>query len=180
MTLPYFKYHPDPVHTGSVISSDKSCVVCNLVRGFIYIGPVYVRGVFESPICPWCISSGEAHRKFGLEFQDASMVGGGGQWDEVSIEILDEVTLRTPGFCGWQQEKWFTHCNDAAAFLGPMGYKDLKELDNAALASFKQALGISDEKWEKLFHDLDRDGSPTAYLFQCLHCDVYGGYTDCD
>lgn len=180
MSLPYFKYHPDPIQTGSVTSSDKVCAVCNLSRGYIYTGPVYVRGGFEKPICPWCISDGAAHNKFGLEFQDASMVGGGGQWDEVSLEVINEVTLRTPGFCGWQQEQWFTHCHDAAAFLGPVGYKELRTLDKTALKSFKQSLHLPEESWEKLFHDLDRDGSPTAYLFQCLHCGYFGGYTDCD
>ena len=40
-TLPAFRYHPDPVDTGSVTVSDAKCVVCNERRGFIYAGPVY-------------------------------------------------------------------------------------------------------------------------------------------
>jgi len=35
------------------------------------------------------------------------------------------------------------------------------------------------EDWQYYFGMLDRDGSPTAYVFQCLHCGRYLGYSDC-
>ena len=37
--------------------------------------------------------------------------------ESVSDEIVAEVAYRTPGFTGWQQERWFTHCA-AGEFLG--------------------------------------------------------------
>ena len=32
--------------------------------------------------------------------------------------MLDEITQRTPGFTGHQQEHWLYHCGDGAAFIG--------------------------------------------------------------
>ncbi len=34
--------------------------------------------------------------------------------------------------------------------------------------------------WQTFFDALERDGSPTAYVFQCLLCGKYGAYQDCD
>lgn len=39
MTLPKFKYHPDPVATGHLVESDTACACCGQVRGYIYTGP---------------------------------------------------------------------------------------------------------------------------------------------
>jgi uncharacterized protein CbrC (UPF0167 family) len=51
-TLPIFRYHPDPVGTGSVEPSSTTCVGCGRERGFIYTGPVYAIDEFQSEICP--------------------------------------------------------------------------------------------------------------------------------
>jgi uncharacterized protein CbrC (UPF0167 family) len=39
----------------------------------------------------------------------------------VPDSVVREVVERTPGFFGWPQERWFTCCGDAAAFIGPAG-----------------------------------------------------------
>ena len=65
-------------------------------------------------ICPWCIADGTAAARFGAAFTDAAGVGGYGDWDDVPPSVVDEVSQRTPGFTGWQQERWWTHCGDAA------------------------------------------------------------------
>jgi uncharacterized protein CbrC (UPF0167 family) len=58
-----------------------------------------------------------------------------------------------------------THCDDAAAFLGPVGYREL--LDHPeTLAGLRGEMGDDGVK------DLSKDGSPTAYLFRCRHCGV--------
>ncbi|WP_264169817.1 CbrC family protein [Burkholderia cepacia] len=41
MSLPAFRYHPDPLATGSVIRSDARCVCCGDARGYVYAGPVH-------------------------------------------------------------------------------------------------------------------------------------------
>ncbi|MCP4306259.1 MAG: CbrC family protein [bacterium] len=39
--LPSFRYHPDPIATGSIRPSDEAvCRRCSRNRGFIYVGPV--------------------------------------------------------------------------------------------------------------------------------------------
>ena len=59
-----------------------------------------------------------------------------------------------------------THCDDAAAFLGPVGYPELQR--------HPQALELlqSEDHSADWLQDLSRDGSPTAYLFRCRHCGV--------
>ncbi|ALX16434.1 hypothetical protein P350_32710 [Burkholderia cepacia JBK9] len=34
--------------------------------------------------------------------------------------------------------------------------------------------------WERFLAALDKDGSPAAYVFRCIHCGEPGGYPDCD
>lgn len=39
--LPQFRYHPDPVGTGSIVADEVSCVSCEQRRPYTYTGPVY-------------------------------------------------------------------------------------------------------------------------------------------
>ncbi|MCB1753724.1 MAG: CbrC family protein, partial [Gammaproteobacteria bacterium] len=95
-------------------------------------------------------------------------------------EIKEEVSFRTPGFSGWQQERWWTHCNDAAAFLGVAGKNEIEEYGEELVAEVKKETGYNDEEWNYYFKSMDKNGSPTAYIFRCLHCGKLGGYSDCD
>jgi uncharacterized protein CbrC (UPF0167 family) len=179
MKLPTFKYHPDPISTGSIEPSDVSCTACGLARGFIYKGPVYAVKELDDLLCPWCIADGTAHEKFDAEFVDVEGVGGYGDWEEVSPEIVSEVAFRTPGFSGWQQERWFTHCEDAGEFLGPAGRKELDSFGSEAISAIQEESGLDGEEWDDYLEALDRDGGPTAYIFRCRHCGALGGYSDC-
>lgn len=180
-TLPTFKYHPDPVKTGSIEPSPAKCVCCGRARGYIYTGPVYAVGEYHESICPWCIADGSAHEKLDASFHDESGVGGGGMWDEVPEEVVEEVAFRTPGFSAWQQEQWWTHCGDAAQFLGRAGRAELAAAGPQAIAAIQESTGLEEgEEWDEFFAALDKDGSPTAYLFRCSKCGQLGGYQDCD
>jgi uncharacterized protein CbrC (UPF0167 family) len=181
MNLPQFKYHPDPLATGSVERSDATCVCCGQKRGFIYTGPVYAEEELYDRICPWCIADGSAQAKLGAEFTDAAGVGGC-PWDEVPGEVVAEVAYRTPGFCGWQQERWWTHCGDAAEFLGLAGGKEVEAYGPELIESLRDDAGLTenDEEWNRYYRALDKEGSPTAYVFRCRHCGRLGGYSDCD
>src|SRR5579871_4660279 len=136
MALPHFQYHPDPLATGSIVPSDTPCACCSAARGYVYVGPVYAEEELVECLCPWCIADGSAHERFNAEFVDAAGVGGHGDCDPVSPEVVEEVAFRTPGFSGWQQERWWTHCGDAAAFLGPAGWKELQAYGPEAVAAF--------------------------------------------
>jgi uncharacterized protein len=176
MTLPKFTYHPDPLHTGSLVASSASCICCGQARGYVYTGAVYGENELNGKICPWCIADGSAHAKLGAEFTDRSGIGGYGSWGQVSEAICDEIVYRTPGFSGWQQEQWWTHCDDAAEFLGPVGYKEALALGGQLLDRLDCGLAGQDRKDH--IEALDRDHGPTGYAFRCRHCSKLGGYTD--
>jgi uncharacterized protein len=176
--LPKFRYHPDPLSTGSIVPSDAICRACGQSRGYIYAGPVYAQEDLQDSLCPWCIADGAAAARFDAEFIDAAGVGDHGSWDPVSPEIVDTVSRRTPGFSGWQQESWWTHCGDAAAFLGPAGYPDLIQRWPSALPTIRAQLRMSEDQWREYLEAMNRDSGPTAYVFQCLHCGQLGGYSD--
>lgn len=180
MELPVFRYHPDPIQTGSIKISNRLCIVCKKARGYIYTSHAYSPNEYTECICPWCIADGNAHETLGVEFFSKRGIGSGPR-DSVSQAIVDEIVFRTPGFSGWQQEKWFTHCDDAASFLGRVGFEELQAFGIDAIEAIRDDTGLSDDdEWEEFFEKLDKNGSPCAYLFQCLHCGEFTGYTDCD
>ena len=177
--LPNFKYHPDPVVTGAFVASDVECKACGLARGWIYTGAVYCTEDLDNLICPWCINDGTAHSRFDAEFVDPEAVGGYGAWSSAPQSVVDEICFRTPSFSGWQQERWFTHCNDAALFMDCAGKTELEELYPAVIEAIRLESGYDEDQWAYYFEQMDADYGPTAYLFRCLHCDVWGGYSDC-
>jgi uncharacterized protein CbrC (UPF0167 family) len=178
-SLPVFKYHPDPVATGSVrVDPDTPCLGCNRIRGYIYTGPVYTSRNFilDDHLCPWCIADGSAARKFDATFTDTGTTEG------ISDDVRGEVEARTPGFTGWQQETWLACCGDAAAFLGVAGAEEIERDFPEAAAAVRQflrnELELSEDDTEEILEALTRDGEPSAYIFRCLHCGKYLAYVD--
>jgi uncharacterized protein CbrC (UPF0167 family) len=176
--LPVFRYHPDPLRTGSVAPSSVECRGCGRARGFVYTGPVFAEEDLDDVLCPWCIADGTAARAFGAEFTDPAGVGDYGTWDAVPDDVVDEVARRTPGFSGWQQERWWTHCGDAAQFLGRAGRAELDAEWPDALPAIRAESGLDGEDWDGYLAALDANDSPTAYVFRCSRCGQLGGYSD--
>jgi uncharacterized protein len=174
--LPPFRYHPDPLATGSIKPGDDVCVSCGCSRGFIYVGSVYAERDLGDRLCPWCIADGTAAERYDAEFTDV----GFGVPDDVSSETLEELSRRTPGFIGWQEEHWLYHCRDAAAFLGRAGWHELQRTPEAldVLRRDQDEYGFSARELEEYLAGLDKDGSSTAYLFRCLHCGTHLAYSD--
>jgi uncharacterized protein CbrC (UPF0167 family) len=177
--LPAFKYHPNPLGTGSVQPEpETTCLACEQIRGYIYTGPVYAEGNIDldEQLCPWCIADGTAASKFDTSFNDA------GTMEDVSEEVMDEIEQRTPGFISWQESQWLTCCDDAAAFLGLAGAKELRRDFPKALPAVKEYLreefDLSGEELKEFLESLDKDDQPTAYVFQCLHCHNFLAYVD--
>ncbi len=177
--LPKFRCHPDPIATGSVEASDTPCVCCGEARGYVYVGPVYAVVEYDREICPWCIADGSAHARLAVSFVDRDGVGGHGAWCTVPGDVADEVAYRTPGFAGWQQERWFTCCGDAACFLGSAGFEELMARGPGAVEAIRLELGWEDgPRWKDYLRSLAKDEPPTAYLFRCTRCGALGGYSD--
>lgn len=173
--LPQFRYHPDPLVTGVVAASEKTCRCCGRQRGYIYTGPLYAVEEVIDELCPWCIADGSAAKLFEGGFTDVRNVP-----DGVPGPVRTEVLTRTPGFNGWQQEYWLYHCADAAAYLGRVGYKELQQVPEALemVLHENDRYNWSAEQSQNYVQWLDPDGEATGYLFRCLHCGTHLAYTD--
>jgi len=167
--LPTFRYHPDPVATGCVEESEAPCASCEDSRGFIYVGPVYADDDYEEAICPWCIADGSAHATLGATFVEPEVFA-----DGTPDAAIAEIAERTPGYAAWQHEVWPACCNDATAFLGPVGIAEIREqyreLEGVVLSHIIHELGVAGGAATRMLESLHRNASPTAYLFRCLHC----------
>ncbi|EEM02735.1 hypothetical protein CN568_02045 [Bacillus pseudomycoides] len=120
--LPTFKYNPNALELGIIKKEFTTCSVCKNEREYVYSGPFYSIERVES-ICPWCIANGNASKKFDGEFQDPHSC------EEVSDEEkVKELIHRTPGYGGWQQEYWLSHCNDFCAFIGYVEWEEIAHL----------------------------------------------------
>ena len=165
--LPTFRYHPDTVSTGSIVESKEVCERCGAAGGFVYSGPTYAVDEIEF-LCPWCIADGSAAQEFEAEFTTTDGAPG-----DVPGAVLDAVVHRTPGFAGWQQERWMFHCAEAAEFLGRAGWQEV----TAAPGAVESLLS---EGWqEEVLHYMSVDGDLTGYLFRCRHCSLGLAYADC-
>lgn len=173
--IPSFKYHPDPLGTGAFTKGEaRVCDCCGKATEIWYELPFFSCEDIDC-LCPDCISSGAAAKKFDGEFQDSASVG-----DVSSDEKLDELVHRTPGYCGWHQEYWYAHCDDFCAFIGYVGWDELVEMgiDSEIEQSYDKELNMFD--LDDVKECMVNNGSMQGYLFSCLHCGKYFLYVDCD
>ncbi len=177
MTLPPFRFHPDPLRSGSVVASDATCRRCGQARGYIYTGPVYAEEDLDDALCPWCIADGSASDEFEAEFVDIEAFA-----DQVPDAAIEEICFRTPGYNTFQSEQWPACCDDATAFLAPVGYAELegefREFQGSVLNHIIYEMRISGGAATRLLQSLNRDAGPTAYLFRCLHCGQHHVHVD--
>lgn len=174
MTLPKFKYNPNPILLNVIKKEKTKCPVCNIEREYVYNGPFYSREDVEG-ICPWCISDGSAAKKYNGQFQDD------GNCDEVDKEeYIDELIHRTPGYYGWQQEYWLSHCGDFCAIVQYVGWEEIEHLDEELsedITKICNEYGITKDEFQDW---LINEGSFQGYLFKCIHCSKHRLYVDAD
>jgi uncharacterized protein CbrC (UPF0167 family) len=169
--LPAFRYHPDPVRSGSVEKSTVSCKCCGCERGFVYVGPVYAEADdLDDALCPWCIADGSAAAKFDAYFNNVGEIA-----DKVPAEVQEEVEKRTPGFITLQEGEWRACCGDAAAYLMRASEKDLlsREFPRSRSALMMQMIteeGIPSAEAGEFVMTLTQDSGHSAYMFRCLKC----------
>ncbi|MFF9757620.1 CbrC family protein [Streptomyces sp. NPDC014344] len=171
--LPFFRYHPDPLASGSIRAAADTCACCKRSVGWIYTATFYTAHEVNGRFCPWCIADGSAAERFAGEFTDSYGLDG------VSEDVLHEVTRRTPGFHAWQDLHWLVHCQDAAAFVGEVGYTELVAHPEA-LAQLRADMrldGWHDENQLEHFLTHLGDGA-TAMLFRCTVCGAHLAYAD--
>lgn len=171
--LPVFRYHPDPVASGSIREGTETCVCCERSTGWIYTASFYTAQDVDGQFCPWCIADGSAAARFEGEFTDSYGLAG------VSGEILEHVTRRTPGFHAWQDPHWLVHCEDAAAFVGEVGHAELAAHPEALdqLRTDLRMGGWHDaSQLESFLTHLGQGAS--AMLFRCTVCGTHLAYAD--
>jgi len=172
--LPDFKYNPNAVRLGIIDNQNTTCPVCGEERAYVYSGPFYSVDEVEG-ICPWCIKDGSAAQKYDGEFQDA------GSCDTVeNLEYLIELTTRTPGYSGWQQERWLSHCGDFCALKDYVGWSEIKEIKGELKNDLEEIKSDFNLTQEDLENHLINNGSMQGYLFQCLHCSKHRLAVDTD
>src|SRR5262245_66106106 len=96
MDLPIFRYHPDPIASGSVKASGVTCVCCKQAKGYVYTGPVYAEAEYEEAICLWCIVDGSAYESFDATFVDSESLS-----QDLPDVAITEVTTLTSVYCSW-------------------------------------------------------------------------------
>jgi uncharacterized protein CbrC (UPF0167 family) len=171
--FPVFKYHPNPIENGSFTKKLSLCEVCNQKTGYIYEGSIFTEKRGPHYICPWCVSSGEAAKKYNAELVDADPL----IEEKIPQSIIDELTQRTPGLVTWQHPNWLTHCNDGCIYLGDH-WELVPENDSDFWEEVKMYTGYdSDDDWLDYLEGI-KSGHQSIYVFQCRHCEKFRGYTD--
>ena len=173
--LPSYRYHPDPLATGSVVQSSRQCLCCGQARGYIYIAPVYARGRLQKRLCPWCIADGSAAAKFDAAFSDAHQLMEAG----VPADVVEEVTRRTPGYFSFQQAVWLACCGDACEFHGDAPRAELQALGGDALTEALSEIGWSSELWAATIENYQPGEDPAVYKFVCRYCGRARYWSDC-
>ena len=173
--LPTFQYHPDPLGTGAFQQGEPhTCGCCGKQSDIWYESPFYSRTRVEC-LCPECIASGAAAEKFSGEFQDCAST------DKVSDpEKVRELTERTPGYHGWQQEYWLAHCDDFCAFIGYVGWAEIEQMGIAEEIERNYDPELCGFPLSDIKEYMTNGGGLQGYLFRCLHCGAHLLYADCD
>ena len=173
-TIPVFKYNKNPLENKIMVMRHAICPVCNKETKYVYEGPFYSNEDVEN-ICPWCIADGSASAIYHGEFQDPCSCE--------SVDnpaYLDELTHKNPGYVGWQQEVWLSHCGDFCTFIAYVGWKEISHLAD----ELKEDLDNIKKDYHLIQSELERyltnNGSLQGYLFQCLTCRKHRLAIDCD
>ncbi|GED63583.1 CbrC family protein [Lysinibacillus fusiformis] len=167
--IPTFKYLPNPIEAKIFETDDiVECDCCQQEVDVYYTGGIYAIEDVDY-LCPSCIHSGEAARKYDGSYQQDLI------HDEqiTNPTLAEEVLYRTPGYVSWQGNNWVAHCSDYCAFIGYVGWSDMVEL--GIDDKFDNYTGFS---LEELSASLMNNGHHQGYLFQCLECDSYVLYSD--
>ena len=171
---PKFRYQPNCYENGVFRKArdgeESACRRCGEHAQY-YCDRMYAE---EDPgrVCPECVASGAAARKFGGVFvKDAQGISGGS-------DRRDELFRRAPGYRSFEGEAWLAHCDDYCAFIGHVGVKELARMGIAdeVFGDYEKTEGA----WEGVREYLAKDGSPAGYLFRCLHCGKYRLQADLD
>ena len=164
--LPKFRYHPDPLATGSVEASDETCACCGQGRGYVYTASVYAVADLHRKLCPWCIASGSAASRYDCRFCDERPL----RRARLPRAVVLEVSRKTPGYSSWQQDRWQVCCGDACMFQGDASKGQLTALAGESLARHLRRWKWPAEYWRQFVAAYEPRGSMSVFRFVCHHC----------
>jgi uncharacterized protein CbrC (UPF0167 family) len=163
--LPKFRYSPNCYENGifkkAEVGESVICECCEKPTEYYHAGMYAVADVGN--LCPDCIASGAAAKKYG---------GGFVQYAEELVDGEDkeaELFERTPGYVSWQGEYWLAHCNDYCAFIGDVGMQELRDM-GIAEETLADYAAMNEYSVEVVQEYMRKAGDTAGYLFRCLHC----------
>lgn len=163
---PRFVYFPDPVGTGVFEEQEtpKICECCKEKTELIYEFPFHSEIYDLEGICPACVASGIPAREKDAEY---TMIN---DTEPVSDPLKTEILIHhTPGFFSYWDVTWRAHCDDYCAYLGTVGYKELKE--EGLIEEILSDPLTDTQEWNAYnLRKLAAGGWWTAHMFECLHC----------
>lgn len=175
MTLPYFKFHPEPLKTGAIVVEAITCECCGKDSDYRYDGPFYSEKEVTD-LCPDCIANGQAATRFDGCFteRDDIQVPRGVQYYN---ELLNEIALRTPGLLSDQQGKWLWLENAPGVYQGHIGLEFAETYGDDFWISVRENSGISEAELPSIKAGI-KSGAISLYCFKSLHSDRRSGYID--
>ena len=202
MQLPYFKYHPDPISTGSIKKSNRTCESCEEQRGFIYTGSFYSKHSLND-ICPWCIASGFAADKYdgsfisqidlvqvidtrepkrGMSkfFLSLFSVNGSNSDKSLRANWREELFYRTPGFSSYQEEIWLSCCDTPCEFRGLATVDDFRKISEEEKLRLFQNSSVCAEYLEELQEGENETKHDYYFKFVCASCNEIRFLEDLD
>lgn len=174
--LPKFKYYRDPIKTKAFIKTNEVCEVCKEQTNYIYHNAFYSKESIEK-ICPNCIATGKAAKKYDGTFQDIEI-------EDINIdkEKLEELVQRTPGLEMMNSINWPCHCRDICVFIDYVGWKDIVKmrLEKELKEDLERICKELDCKKSDIGNLRKDESSLSGYLFRCTECGKYRLAIDLD
>jgi len=185
--LPKFEYVPDPIKAGMMEESKGICDCCNENHYYICLGGIYSKHDDVINLCPWCVFSGKASKKYDGHFNMVDI-------DKNSMEPVvdeqgkttgfrtiegyqkpignDEIESRTPSIVGYQEQDWRHHCGECCDFHGRAIGNDFKNLSQSSKEILQENSYIDDESEIEELQDFGMQEIPYFIKFICRHCDT--------
>jgi uncharacterized protein CbrC (UPF0167 family) len=89
------------------------------------------------------------------------------------------MVVMPPSVCRCGAAPGIVFIEASFVFLGPAGKDELESYaDQGLIDSLRADIGMDEIKFGDYFKTLNKQAGPTAYVFRCLHCGKYQGYSD--
>ena len=183
--FPKFEYYANPKLCDTLIvdEEDKPCSCCGEIKHVLFeCDGCYGDFPEGLVLCPECIASGKAGKKFNIEFglvyefdYDTEM-----HFDKIDDEEKKfKATKCIPPILTCNDMEFRTHCGDYAEYMGPVYWQDIKNLGKQGIKDIKEDLKLNHNAFHLKLHDLKKinpdneDYDIYLHLYRCKHCGKY-------